>query len=437
VSVGSAQEPRTAASAAAMERARRVLARGVSSAARLRTAAPTRVMAQADGAVLRDVDGNVYVDYVLGLGPVILGHRPEPVLDAVRASLERGIAFGASHEGEAVLGEQLVDVLPCAEVVTLVSTGSEAVHLALRIAREATGRSRIVKFDGHYHGWIDPLFVNAPGSAPITASPAAATHAVRGQDASSDVSVVRWHDLAELERAFAEGPPPAAVIMEPISCNFGAVLPDPAYADGVRELCTRHGALLIYDEVLTGFRMALGGAQERLGVTPDLVVCSKAVASGFPLALVAGSSAAMAPIVDGAVRPAGTCSGSPTSVAAAIATVGELSRRRAELYPHLERLGGILADGIRQAAQAAGAPLSVNQVGSVLQLFWGLDGPVRTYADACASDGAKVAELTAGLLPHGIHAAERGLLLLCAAHTDAHVEQTLAGFEVALADMSI
>lgn len=426
----------TAASQEAMRRASTVLARGAASAVRLRTTAPTLVMASADGATVTDIDGNGYVDYVLGLGPVILGHRPPAVLESVRQSLETAVVFGGQHVAERQLGEQVVAALPSADVVSLVSTGSEAVHFAIRIARARTGRRRIVKFDGHYHGWLDPVFVNSPWMTPIAASPARATHAVAGQHADDDVTVVRWHDADDLERALAGDDAVAAVIMEPIPCNFGTLRPDDDYVQAVEDLCRHHGALLIFDEVLTGFRLALGGAQEVLDARPDLTIASKALASGFPIAVVAGTRDAMAPAIDGPVRPAGTYNGTPSSVAAARATLGELSARRDEIYPRLDRLGRALADGIRGAASEAGAPVSVNQIGSVLQLFWGLDRPVRTYADACRDDRRRVAELAGRLLDHGVHVPERGLLLLCAAHTEAHVDMTIDAFRVVLRDMA-
>jgi glutamate-1-semialdehyde 2,1-aminomutase len=415
-----------------MRRAERVLTRGVASVARLRTASPSVQMATAEGAVLTDLDGNEYVDLALGLGPVILGHRPPAVIEAVRASLESGVVFGAPHEGEGRLAELLVEVVPCAEMVSLCSTGSEAVHYAVRLARARTGRSRIVKFDGHYHGWIDPLFVNAPWAAAQAEDSAPAVHAVAGLAPPAEVTVARWNSLESLERALADGPPAAAVIMEPVPCNAGTFEPRPGYLEGARELCERAGAALIFDEVLTGFRLALGGAQERVGVLPDLVVLSKAISSGFPLAAIAGSREWMEPAVSGPVMPAGTSSGSPAAVAAAIATVTEL-RGREDLYPRLDRLGARLQDAIEAAAAATGAPLRVNRVGSVFQLTWGVEGPITEYADVASHDRRRVAELVAGLLPHGVHALERGLLLLCDAHTEEQVDAVGAAFEPVLA----
>jgi len=425
-------------SEAAMRRARRVLARGVASSARLRAAGFSPVMRRAEGARLEDIDGNDYVDFVLGLGPAILGHSPPAVIEAVRESLTRAVLYGAPQEAEAELCERVVAAVPSAEMVVYASSGSEGVQLAVRIARAGTGRQRIVKFEGHYHGWIDPLFVNSPPLAPVESVPAAPTHSVEGLSASADqVTVARWGSLAELERALAAGPPAAAVVMEPVPCNFGSFEPEPGYLDGVSQLCREHGALVLYDEVLTGFRLALGGAQERFGAMPDLTVCSKAIASGFPLAVVAGSRAAMAPAVDGPVRAAGTFNATPSSVAAGNATLAVLAAEGERIYPRLDRLGAQLAAAIEAVAAERSAPLSVNRVGSVLQLFWGVDGPVSTYPQACASDRGRVATLSAHLLGQGVHVSERGLLLLCDAHGEADLERTRAAFGASLAAMKL
>lgn len=416
----------------AVKRAQAIIPGGAASAARWRNKTTPIFAACADGATITDIDNRTYLDFALGLGPVILGHRPTEVLAAVASALENGIVYATPHEQEADLAERVIAAIPSAERVSFTCTGSEAVHLAVRTARSQTGRRRIVKFDGHYHGWLDPLFVNAPGGTAMAGAVGAPTHAVSGQVASNEITVAAWHDLAALEQALSAGPPVAAVLMEPIPCNYGAVEPDAAYMDGVRYLCDQHGCMLVFDEVLTGFRVSLGGAQERIGVLPDLTVCSKAVASGFPIGLVAGRENAMSPLIHGPVQAAGTFSGSPPSVAAAIATLDALSSRNNQIYPGFEVLGAQLAAGIREAAAAAGAPLVVNQVGSVLQLFWGVDGPVQTFADAAGDDRSAVANLARRLLDLGIHVPERGLMLLCAAHTSDDVDLAVSAFAQAL-----
>jgi glutamate-1-semialdehyde 2,1-aminomutase len=421
-----------------MNHASRFLARGTPSSARVRSNGPSPVIVQADGAEVTDADGNVYVDFVLGLGPAILGHRPPGVVAAVTKALADGVVFGGPNPAEGVLAELLVDVIPSAAVVALVSTGSEAVHLALRISRSTTRRRRVIKFDGHYHGWIEPLFVNPPWGPALGSSDHAPTHGVPGErpPSADEVTVLPWNDLGALASSLAAEPPVAAVFMEPIHVNCGVLEPEEGFLAAAKELCRRYGALLVFDEVLTGFRMGLGGAQERLGVEPDLTICSKAVASGLPLALVAGSETAMSSIAEGPVKPAGTFSGSPVAVAGALATISELSADAENTYSRLDRYGCALAEGIRTAAEGAGAPLWVNQVGSAIQLLWGVEGPVETYERVRMDDRAKVAELTEALLAQGVHVGERGLMLISTAHSDDHIDQTSAAFSAVLQGMS-
>jgi glutamate-1-semialdehyde 2,1-aminomutase len=429
-------EPVTLSNIEAFERAQRVVTRGAASAARVRRATHTVAVASAEGACITDVEGREYLDFMLGLGPVILEHRPPAVVAAVEDALARGIIFGGICPAEAEFAERIIATVPSVDVVAFASTGSEAVHLAVRLAQAKTGRRQIVKFDGHYHGWSEPLFVNTPWMPAVSQSPTAATHSVSGFVASPDVTVAHWHDLASLESALAGGPPVAAVFMEPIPCNFGAFAPTRAYMEGVRELCDRYGALLVFDEVLTGFRVALGGAQERLGALPDLTVMSKALASGFPVALVGGTRSAMEAATEGAVRPGGTFSGSPLSVAAGIATLDELTARKDEIYPRLDGLSERFAQGIRAAAARHAAPLTVNNCGAVLQLFWGI-APPTTYAEAVRDDRESVARLTALLLNRGIHVAERGLILLCAAHTEEHIDRAVSAIEDSLRELLV
>jgi glutamate-1-semialdehyde 2,1-aminomutase len=409
-----------------------VLARGVSSGARTRT--HPLLLAGASGATVIGVDGRRITDYVLGMGPMLLGHGRPEILDAVREQLTRGVLYGTA-ETELALADRLHALLPHAERVAMVSTGSEATHLAVRIARTATGRPVIVKFEGHYHGWIDPLFVNSQSNpaAAADAHPVPVLHGVQGAALPADVVVIRWNDRDELERVFAEYPGRiAGVVLEPVPMNFGTFLPAPGYTELLRELCTRDGAMLIFDEVLSGFRVALGGAAELLGVRPDLAVYAKAIAGGFPMAVVAGTDDAMAPIVRGPIVPAGTYSGHLVSVAAAHATLDILESGRDEVYAGLETIGARLEDGISAAAEQRGAPLSVNRVGSVLQLFWGLPGPAVDYATAWASDRQTIARISEEQLDTGSLVSPRGLLLLSTAHTAEDVDRLVEGIAASL-----
>jgi glutamate-1-semialdehyde 2,1-aminomutase len=417
-----------------MDRARGVLTRGVGSAMRAAQRPTPLAIREASGSTLVDVDGNSYVDYVLGFGPVLLGHRPPAVVRAVEEQLRHGILFGAQHAGEVELAERLIELVPSAELVAFSSSGSEAVHAALRFARAATGRRLVVKFDGHYHGWLEPVHASGPTIAPSSET-GGPRHVVPDLAPPPDLLTCRWNDLDALTRLLDEHPGEvAAVVMEPVPCNFGAYEPLPGYLQGVRELCDRLGVVLIFDEVITGFRLGLGGAQRRYGVRPHLTVLAKALASGFPLSAVAGSAEVMSVAdSDGPVRHIGTYNSNAVSVAAANATLTELERGGDELYRDLESRTERLAQGLRDAAAAVDAPLVVNQIGAVLHLLWAPRVPVRSHDDAYASDPAAVADVASHLLGSGVFALERGLWFTSTAHTDEDVERTVAAAEPAIA----
>ena len=394
------------------DRARLSLAGGVATAFRASQEPFPISFASSAGARMTDVDGNEYVDFALGFGPLLLGHSPGPVLDAVRAQLALGLGYGASHPLEPALAEAVCRTVPSAELCVFSSTGSEAVHAALRIARAATGRSRVIKFRGHYHGWYDPLHVGLSGSA----SPD--EPGTQGQDprASAAVTVCAWNDLSAL--ADVLGNDVAAVIMEPVAVNGGCLMPAPGYLQGVRELTTRAGALLVFDEVITGYRLALGGAQERLGVLPDLTVLGKALGAGFPISAVCGRADVLAEVASGRVAHVGTFNANPVCASAALAAVTELERRADEIYPQLEHAAERLAGTLRAAAADAGIALVVNQEGAAAHAF-ACSGPVTTFEDTLRADHAAYRHLAALLLEEGVHVIPRGLLYVSAAHGDA------------------
>ncbi|MEZ5078836.1 MAG: aspartate aminotransferase family protein [Solirubrobacterales bacterium] len=420
-----------------MDRARRVIPRGLASRGRVR-AVPV-AFERGEGAHLYDVDGNEYVDCVMALGPLLLGHSPRAVIDRAIGQLDNGIQFGGQHEGEAELAERVVKLVPCADKVVFANTGSEAVQAAVRIARATTGRRLLVKFEGHYHGWIDPLFVNSPGVPPQPLRPDATVpevHNVPGQVTSDEVLVCRWND----PKAFAElmdrvGDEVAAVLTEPIPFNFGTFWPESGYLEEVARISRQHGALLLFDEIVSGFRLGTGGAQEILGVTPDIATYAKAVASGFPIALVAGTEEAMVSAVSGPVIHGGTYNGTPASVAAAIATIDLLVEQGEELYPRLDAMAGRLAEGFRRSAERLGAPLGVDQIGSVVQLLWGVPIPPHDFAEAASGATAPVSEVCERMLAHGVHVAPRGLFFLSAAHDDEDIDRVLAAFDTALGEV--
>jgi len=414
-------------------RARRLIPFGVSSSVRALQEPTPIVVDHASGSRIFDIDGNEYWDYLGGAGPMLLGHQPDVVMEAVRAQLERGCQYGAAHEGELELAERFTRIVACAEIVTFLSSGSDSVHMALGIARGATGRCRILKFDGHFHGWMAPVAANLPGMPPVTAGPPFEVHPVAGWPSSDDLVICPWNDLEAFEEIMESvGASLAAVIMEAIPCNFAAVVPADGFLKRIRELCDLHGVVLIFDEVITGFRVGLGGAQERLGVAPDMATFAKAMANGFPISAIAGREAVMSAAIEGPVRTRGTFSGNPVGVAAANATIEELERRADEIYPGLEETSARFARGLEEVASANGAPLRVHRVGSIFTLTWGLPDDPACYADMAASDEAKLKRLGAELLSRGVVSGYGSDLFVSTAHTATDIEATVEVFRASL-----
>lgn len=426
-----------ATSAALIERAERVIPRGINSHGRNRT--NKIVFARSAGAHLWDVDGNRYVDTVMGLGPILFGHNEAAINDAVVDQMSRLDLMAGESELEAVVAERIVSWVPCAEQVLFSVSGSEAVQAAVRIARATTGRRLILKFDGHYHGWMDPVFTNANGVVP--GDEAAVRYALQpnsgGQHVTDEMlAVTRFNDLAAFDALMREvGSQVAAVIMEPVPFNFGAFLPERSYLEHVRDETHRHGALLIFDEVVSGFRLGKGGAQELLGVTPDLATFAKAMANGFPISMIAGSRAAMASAMTGTVRHAGTYNAAPLALAAANATMDLIEADDFAVYDTLDQLGGLLQTGLEAAAQRHGVPLRVNRVGSVAQLLWDVSGDGASYRSCHTSDQATVAAVAERMADYGSYSAPRGLVFVGARHTREDVETVVDAFDRAVAGL--
>jgi glutamate-1-semialdehyde 2,1-aminomutase len=420
--------PLFAGSSAYMDRARQVIVRGVGSALRATSRPIPLVIERAKGSRLIDIDGRSIIDYVGAYGPALLGHNPDPIVQRVADQIGRGILFGAQHAGELELAERIIDMVPSAEMVAFANTGSEAVHAALRIAKVATGRTRILKFEGHYHGWIDPVYLNLPGQPPTRVP----TSPLEALPPSQEVVVARWNDLDSLLAAVDDPRSIAAILMEPIPCNAGVFMPEPDYLPRVRELCDQHGIVLIFDEVITGFRLASGGAQQILEVTPDLTVLGKAIGAGFPLAVVAGRAALMSVAADGPLQLVGTYNGNAIGVAAANGVLAEIRERGPALYEQLEQTGARLARSLTELAAAARCPLQINQIGSILQLLWAPKLPVRTYDDVAAANPGPVEALAEQLLLRGIYSRPRGLWYVSAAHTDEDLGLTIEAAQHAL-----
>ncbi len=420
------------------QQTRESLAGGVSSNVRYASTPVPLFFERGEGARLHDVDGNVHIDYVLGNGPAILGHAPKPVIEAVARSLADGQVYAAQHPRETELAQRLCRLLPGVEVVRFASSGTEAVLMALRLARAFTGRQKILKFEGHYHGWSDQAYISAR-PALNEAGPADAPVPVAGspgmpKSVLEDVVVAGWNDLAAvaavLERHRGEI---AGVLMEPVMVNGGAALPAEGYLAGVCDLCRSHGALFICDEVITGFRVGLRGAQARFGVTADLAVYAKAVAAGFPLALVGGRRDVMDTLVDRGVMHGGTYNGNVQSMAAAIAALDELERDGGAVYRALEQRGTRLMDGLRVLASHHGVPMRVEGLPAIFQTFF-TDGPVpRNYREAAACDRDRALAFHAALQEEGVRVTQAARWFLSAAHDDGVIDETLAAADRALA----
>lgn len=417
-------------SAEMLERARRTLAAGVSSSFRAQARPLPLYFQSARGCWLTDVDGNRYIDYALAWGPAFLGHGHPDVLRAVSAAMECGQTFGAQHEREFRVSEKICEIVPCAEQVLYASSGTEAVQVALRLARAFTGREKILKFEGHYHGWADNILVSHhPGDseAGVFEMPAKVLHtAGQPADAAEHLFVLPWNELDLVERLFeSHGGEIAAVIMEPILFNSGSILPDSGYLEGVREITRRHGALLIFDEVITGFRVALGGAQEALGVVPDLAVYAKALASGFPLSAVAGRREVFEPINSGRMMHAGSMNGNPIVLAAAEATLDFLRANRDEIYPRLFRFAGTLRAAFRDAAEKAGVPIRDQGYGPAFSVFFRPPSrPMRHYRDTLRADHAFYERFLVEMLRQGVYLLPDARWYLSVAHGQPEVDRT-------------
>ncbi len=389
---------------------------------------------RAEGAWLYDLDGNRYLDYILSWGPMILGHGHPQVVAAVEAALCRGTSFGAPTEAESELAELIVRAVPSIEKVRLVNSGTEATMSAIRLARGFTGREMIVKFAGNYHGHADSLLV-AAGSSAATLGVPNSPGVTAGT--AHDTLVLRYNDPAGLAAAFAEhGPRIAAVIFEPVVGNMGCVRPTVAFLDALREETRRHGAILICDEVMTGFRVALGGAQEVLGIHPELTTLGKVIGGGLPVGAYGGRAEIMDHVLPaGKVFQAGTLSGNPLATAAGIATLRIL--RDTNPYPQLEQLSARLADGLAGAARTAGLGCTVGRCGSMMTLFFNPE-PVTDWDVASRCDTRRYARFFWGMIERGVYfpCSQFEALFLSTAHTGEQVDQTIAAAREVLKELA-
>lgn len=428
-------------SAELLTRAKRSLAGGVSSNVRLLGKPHPLFFERASGAEIYDVDGNRYIDYVLGQGPMILGHSHPAVLEAVTTAMHKGQLFAGQHALEFEVAEKLVELIPSAELCRFGLSGSEMVQAAMRLARAVTGRSKILRFEGHYHGWFDNVLISvAPPLA--QAGPREQPNVLPGTpgqttSALEDFYVLPWNDLKLVEALFAEhGHEIAAIMTEPMMCNTGAIAPEPGFLEGLRRLCDEYGALLYFDETITGFRLGLQGAQGRFGVTPDLSSFAKAMAGGFANAALVGKAAYMQRFAEG-VNHSGTFNSNIISMAASAAAIAELEKDNGAIYPQLDQTGRKLMNGLHALGQRHGLPLHIQGVPTAFHLsFTDLDAirDYRDYAGAC--DKERYSRFCVAMLERGIRLIERGVWYISAAHTAEQIEETLQAADAALADVA-
>lgn len=386
---------------------------------------------RASGPYLFDVDGNRYLDYVQSWGPMILGHGYPSVLQAVTEACANGFSYGAPTAAESELARLVIESVPSIEMVRFVNSGTEATMSALRLARAYTRRNKIIKFSGCYHGHADMLLVQAGSGVATMGLPDSPGVPA---ETTSNTLIAPYNDAGAVEELFRTYPNDiAAVIVEPVAANMGLVLPGPGFLEGLRRLTQEYGALLIFDEVMTGFRVALGGMQERVGITPDLTCLGKIIGGGLPVGAYGGRREIMelvAPV--GPMYQAGTLSGNPLAMAAGIATLKEL--RKSGQYAEIERKSRLLGDGLAQAIQQAGVPAQLVRIGCMFTIFFTTQ-PVHNYADAKTSDTARFAQFFWSMLRQGVYLppSQFEACFVSLAFDDTMLEETMKAARVALA----
>jgi glutamate-1-semialdehyde 2,1-aminomutase len=416
------------------ELAKARIAGGVNSNVRLSNAPVC--FASGKGSRLTDVDGNVYIDYALGMGPTILGHAPTVVTAEVARTLALGQLFAGQHSMELELANEFCACIKSAELVRFGLSGSEMVQAAIRVARAYTKRPEVIKFEGHYHGWFDNILINQNPPVAAVGNPIPRPHHLQsaGQSphASDDIAVLPWNDTEAIDQYLgANASRIAAIITEPIMFNTGGILPKPGYLEHLRRVTQKHNIVLIFDEVITGFRVALGGAQEIYDIRPDLSVFAKALGAGFPVAALAGRRDIMEMFASGGVNHSGTYNANLVSLSAALASLRELSANDQAAFKRINSAGKALMDGIAAAGRQCGADLQVSGLPSAFHTCF-TNRPIHDYATYTTANQKKLGLFLAALLAGGVRPTSRGTWFVSAAHTDDDVAVTLNAVEQAL-----
>jgi len=423
------------------ERAKRVMPAGVSSHLRSLEKPVPLSFTHAKGSKMYDVDGHVYIDYVLGLGPLILGHSPERVLAAVHQAMDRGQLYAGQHELETEVAEILIDAIDCAEKVRFALSGTDVLQLAVRLAKAYTGRNKIIKFEGHYHGWADNVYVSTwvlPHQLGDRSSPPSVLQS-KGQSPSvaKETIVLPYNDADMVASALkAHGDEVACILMEPTMCNNGGIWPRPGYLEAVRDLCDRHGVLLIFDEVISGFRFHPGGVQTLLDVTPDLTTLGKALAAGFPVSALVGRDDIMQLIGRGEVMHAGTFNGNVVGMAAALEALRCMCENDGRIHKAMTKRGSRLMEGIRASARRHRLPVLVSGKETAFHVHFTHRHELFEYRDLMDNDGKSYNFFQKRLIDFGVRLIFRGNWYISAAHSDEDVDFTLAQVDRVMAEMA-
>ncbi|RPI55641.1 MAG: aminotransferase class III-fold pyridoxal phosphate-dependent enzyme [Chloroflexi bacterium] len=434
----------TERSKAMLEESRRYLAGGVGSHVRAGVQPYPIFMDHGQGSHVFDVDGNEYIDYLLAYGPLILGHCPRAVVEAVGDQLERGTAFGTPHAVEIELSKLICSQMPAVELVRYNSTGSEAVQSVLRLARAYTGKNKIVKFEGHYHGCLDNVYISHLPEAQSMIGLENAPWAVLGSPGQSpsvlqDVIVLPWNNLDIVDKTVRQCKHEiAAILTEPVMSNCGVIPPNPGYLEGLRQIATDNDVLLIFDEVITAFRIDLHGAQGYYGVTPDLCTMAKAMGGGYPISAFGGKQEIMQLLADRKVVHDGTYNSNGLVCAAALATLSELSRDNGAVYARMRALGTKLMNGLAEIAARNGVPLRIQGFGTFFGTVF-IDRPITNFRQSFFQDKGRYPIFRRELFSRGVQifASDKGLWYLSAAHTDADIDHTLEIVEEVMPKLSI